>query len=30
MATLDEAVEWASQSEFVKLGTLEIRELWRS
>ena len=30
MATLDEAVEWASQSEFVKLGSLEIRELWRS
>jgi hypothetical protein len=30
MATLDEAVEWASESEFVKLGTLEIRELWRS
>jgi hypothetical protein len=30
MATLDEAVEWAHESEFVKLGTLEIRELWRS
>jgi len=30
MATLDEAVEWAGRSEFVKLGTLEIRELWRS
>jgi len=30
MATLDEAVEWAKESEFVKLGALEIRELWRS
>lgn len=30
MATLDEAVEWASHTEFVKVGTLEIRELWRS
>lgn len=30
MATLDEAVEWATESEFVKLGALEIRELWRS
>jgi hypothetical protein len=30
MATLDEAVEWGSQSEFVKHGSLEIRELWRS
>jgi hypothetical protein len=30
MANLDEAVEWAGQSEFVRFGTLEIRELWRS
>ena len=30
MASLDEAVHWASRSEFVKHGTLEIRELWRS
>jgi hypothetical protein len=30
MASLDEAVHWASQSEFVKHGSLEIRELWRS
>ena len=30
MATLDEAVEWAGQSEFVQHGVLEIRELWRS
>jgi hypothetical protein len=30
MASLDEAVDWASRSEFVKHGSLEIRELWRS
>jgi hypothetical protein len=30
MASLDEAVHWASQSEFVKHGAVEIRELWRS
>ena len=30
MASLDEAVQWALASEFVKYGTLEIRELWRS
>jgi hypothetical protein len=30
MASLDEAVHWASGSEFVKLGAVEIRELWRS
>jgi hypothetical protein len=30
MASLDEAVDWASRSEFVKHGALEIRELWRS
>ena len=30
MATLDEAAAWAKDSEFVKLGALEIRELWRS
>jgi hypothetical protein len=30
MASLEEAVEWAGESEFVKHGTLEIRELWRS
>lgn len=30
MANLDEAVEWASESAFVELGALEIRELWRS
>ena len=30
MASLDEAVHWASRSEFVKHGTVEIRELWRS
>jgi hypothetical protein len=30
MASLDEAVEWASTSAFVEHGTLEIRELWRS
>jgi len=30
MESLDEAVDWASRSEFVKHGALEIRELWRS
>jgi len=30
MASLDEAVDWASRSEFVKHGSVEIRELWRS
>jgi hypothetical protein len=30
MTSLDEAVDWASRSEFVKHGALEIRELWRS
>jgi hypothetical protein len=30
MASLDEAADWASRSEFVKHGALEIRELWRS
>jgi hypothetical protein len=30
MLSLDEAVDWASRSEFVKHGALEIRELWRS
>jgi hypothetical protein len=30
MASLDEAVEWARHTAFVELGTLEIRELWRS
>jgi len=30
MADLQEAVEWAGGSEFMKHGTLEIRELWRS
>ena len=30
MSSLDEAVHWASRSEFVKHGALEIRELWRS
>lgn len=30
MATLDAAVNWASQTPFVTHGTLEIRELWRS
>jgi hypothetical protein len=28
--SLDEAVEWASQTAFVEHGILEIRELWRS
>jgi hypothetical protein len=30
MASLDEAVDWAGRSEFVRHGALEIRELWRS
>jgi hypothetical protein len=30
MASLEEAVQWASRSAFVKHGTVEIRELWRS
>ena len=30
MSTLEEAVSWASHSEFVKYGGVEIRELWRS
>jgi hypothetical protein len=30
MTSLDEAVDWASRSEFVKHGAVEIRELWRS
>ncbi len=30
MTTLDEAVHWAKETRFVKLGTAEIRELWRS
>ena len=30
MSTLEEAVRWASQTEFVKHGAVEIRELWRS
>jgi hypothetical protein len=30
MASLDDAVEWASGSQFVKQGAVEIRELWRS
>jgi len=30
MAGLDEAVDWATRSEFVKHGAVEIRELWRS
>jgi hypothetical protein len=30
METMDEAIRWASQSEFMKHGSLEIRELWRS
>ncbi len=30
MASLDEAVQWASQTAFVKHGAVEIRELWRS
>jgi hypothetical protein len=30
MASLEEAVHWASGTEFVKHGAVEIRELWRS
>ena len=30
MASVEEAVDWASRSEFVKHGAVEIRELWRS
>ena len=30
MASVDEAVEWASHSAFVRHGAVEIRELWRS
>jgi hypothetical protein len=30
MVSLDEAVEWASQTAFLQHGALEIRELWRS
>jgi hypothetical protein len=30
MASVDEAVDWASRTEFVKHGAVEIRELWRS
>jgi hypothetical protein len=30
MASIDEAVQWAATTPFVRLGTLEIRELWRS
>jgi hypothetical protein len=30
MASLEEAVEWASGTEFVKYGAVEIRELWRT
>jgi hypothetical protein len=30
LATLEEAVRWASESEFMHHGTLEVRELWRS
>lgn len=30
MASMEEAVDWASRGEFLKHGTLEIRELWRS
>jgi len=30
MTNLDEAVHWAAESDFVKYGALEIRELWRS
>jgi hypothetical protein len=30
MPSLEEAVAWASDTSFVELGTLEIRELWRS
>jgi hypothetical protein len=30
IASVDEAVDWASKSAFMKHGALEIRELWRS
>jgi hypothetical protein len=30
MAALDEAERWASRTEFVRYGAVEIRELWRS
>jgi hypothetical protein len=30
MASVEEAVHWASRTEFVKHGAVEIRELWRS
>jgi hypothetical protein len=30
MASLDEAVRWAADTAFVRHGTLEIRELWRT
>jgi hypothetical protein len=30
MTNIEEAVRWASDTPFVALGTLEIRELWRS
>jgi len=30
MSTLEEAVAWAGQTEFMKHGALELRELWRS
>lgn len=30
MSTLEEAVQWASKTEYVIHGVLEIRELWRS
>jgi hypothetical protein len=30
LASLDEAVQWASETDFVVHGSLEIRELWRT
>ncbi|MEO6602306.1 MAG: YciI family protein [Polyangiaceae bacterium] len=30
MSNIEEAVTWASESAFVKIGAVEIRELWRS
>jgi hypothetical protein len=30
MANMEEAISWAGQSEFMKHGSLELRELWRS
>ena len=30
MASIEEAVSWASETECVKIGSVEIRELWRS